>query len=705
MPSGMKGLTSFVSDIRNCQTKDVERKRVEKELAKIRVKFSSTGDKSLSGYDRKKYVWKLLYAYMLGYDIDFGHIQAVNLCSSTKYSEKLAGYLACTLLLSDSPDVLRLIVNVCKADLQSPKEPIAALSLHTLANVGGPEFAENLFSDVARLFSSETTPAYIKKKAALCLLRLHRRDAELLVPSEWAPRITAALEQKDVGLLTSTASLLIGLLESWSVHPLGVWADCLRPVVLQLSSLTVGECPRTYNYYTVPAPWLQVKLLRVIQFFDPAQIDAGLVIRITDILSRVLGSSNASAGSGTSTALKGGKLSRLDPDRLNKLNAENAILFEAINCVIHFGTHVERDVRRSAANILGSFISANEANTRYLGLESMARLAHNVASDDVVLAASEHKLFDKFKSLIASQLHESDVSIRRQALNLLYVICDKGNWQGIVDELLGVLATRDAQLEEELVLKIAILAEANAPDSTWYIDVVFKMFEYAPDSVGEDVWFRAVQIVVNSGDDVALHAAQKAYEAIGGLSARTTYPHDSMMRLSVYLLGEFGHHLVLAKLVSSLRLVELIRKHSPRMSPRCKGIALMAFGKILNASPQNKALRDEVCMHIESLKDSSDPDLQQRSCELMFLINKGNDSILEKVLALIPPLEAGVKDNPLVARLRMQVKTRAATRQALEVAASGSKIVPVPRVATKEEQSSSGESSSGSGPSGSDSDD
>jgi AP-2 complex subunit alpha len=685
MPSGMKGLTSFVSDIRNCQTKDAERKRVEKELAKIRVKFSSNGDKTLSGYDRKKYVWKLLYAFMLGYEIDFGHIQAVNLCSSTKYSEKLAGYLACALLLSDSPEILRLIVNVCKADLQSPREPICALALHTLANVGGPEFAENLFTDVARIFSPESSAsAYIRKKAALCLLRLHRRDQELLVPAEWCPRISAALEQKDLGLVNSTVSLLIGILETL---PVSDWSDCLRPLVLQLSSLVVHECPQPYMYYTVPAPWLQVKMLRAIQFFSPNQIDGGILVRITDILGRILGTATTATASPTKPSPK------VDPDRLNKLNAENAILFEAINVVIHLGQFVDREIRRSAANILGGYISSPEANTRYLGLESMARLAHNVINEDVITAASEHKLFDKFKSLIASQLHETDISVRRQALTLLYVICDKGNWQGIVDELLAVLSVRDAQLEEELVLKIAILAEANAPDPTWYVDVVFKMFEYAPDSVGEEVWYRAVQIVVNSGDEVALHAAHRAYESIGGTSPKLTYPHDSMMRLSVYLLGEFGHHLVQSKQVTSLRLVELIRKHFARMSPRCKGIALMAFAKILNASPSNKALRDEVSMYIESLKDSSDPDLQQRSCELMFLINKGSDALLEQVLAIMPPLTGGVKDNPLVARLRLQVKTRAATRQALEVAASGRQV---PRVRSLEDSSDSSSGSSDS---------
>ena len=42
----------------------------------------------LPGYDRKKYICKLLYMFMLGYEIDFGHMEAVNLISSDKYSEK-----------------------------------------------------------------------------------------------------------------------------------------------------------------------------------------------------------------------------------------------------------------------------------------------------------------------------------------------------------------------------------------------------------------------------------------------------------------------------------------------------------------------------------------------------------------------------------------------------------------------------------------
>ena len=689
MPSGMKGLTSFVSDIRNCQSKDAETKRVDKEMAKIRLKFTSHTS-ALSGYDRKKYVWKLLYCYMLGYDVDFGHMEAVNLCSSVKYSEKVAGYLACSLLLSDMPDILRLIINVCKADLMSESEPVAALALHTCANIGSPEFAENLFVDVSRLFiGQKTISPYIKRKAALCLLRMHRRDPELLIPEEWAPRFADALGTpveestgpnslgRDIGYLTSVCGLIIGVLESSSLtnSSPSVWIDCLRPAVLLLSTLVTSTCPSHYTYYSVAAPWLQIKLLRLFQFFPIELLEgdlAPLVFRINEILGRIIGDIKISPPASPDASG--------NSDKISRSNVENAILFEAINVVIHLDNRADKDVRRSAAFLLGKFVGAREANTRYLGLESMTRLASNnlISDNDVATQAREHKLFDKYKAVIASQLHEPDVSIRRQALNLLYVICDKDNWESIVDEMLAVLSSTDntCAIEDELVLKIAILAEANAPDPTWYVDVVFKMFEYAPDAVGEEICDRLIQVISGADEQVGLHAAWKAYESLGGnLGGHQKFPSDSLMKLSVYVLGEFGHYLVMARKVSSLRIIELIRKHFPRMSERCKGISLNAYAKIFNISPNNKALRDEVVMLIQSLRDSIEPDIQQRACELLFLISLadsvGTSQVLDKVLAMIPPLEdGGAKKNPLVARLKMNTtKSRAASRKALEVAA------------------------------------
>jgi len=52
--SAPRGLTNFIRDIRNCASKEDEKKRVNLELANIRTKFKQS-DK-LSSYDRKKCV-------------------------------------------------------------------------------------------------------------------------------------------------------------------------------------------------------------------------------------------------------------------------------------------------------------------------------------------------------------------------------------------------------------------------------------------------------------------------------------------------------------------------------------------------------------------------------------------------------------------------------------------------------------------------
>lgn len=57
-------------------------------LQPVPFSFAWTGDKALDGYSKKKYVCKLLFIFLLGHDIDFGHMEAVNLLSSNKYTEK-----------------------------------------------------------------------------------------------------------------------------------------------------------------------------------------------------------------------------------------------------------------------------------------------------------------------------------------------------------------------------------------------------------------------------------------------------------------------------------------------------------------------------------------------------------------------------------------------------------------------------------------
>jgi AP-2 complex subunit alpha len=189
----------------------------------------------------------------------------------------------------------------------------------------------------------------------------------------------------------------------------------------------------------------------------------------------------------------------------------------------------DRDLIRTAASLLGKFISPKEhSNIRYLALEALG----HVASLDSETAL----LVNKHQEIVIQALRDPDISIRKRALDLLYGMCDKSNAKVIVGELLNYLENdADHQIREELVLKIAILAEKFAHDYSWYVDVILKLIALAGDFVSDDIWYRVVQIVTNH-EDIQEYAAKTVFEAL-----RQTSCHETGVKIGGYILGEFGH--------------------------------------------------------------------------------------------------------------------------------------------------------------------
>ncbi len=101
-----------------------------------------------------RYVCKLLFIFLLGHDIDFGHIEAVNLLSSNKYTEKQIGYLFISVLISQNSDLINLINQSIKNDLGSRNPVHVSLALQCIANIGSKDMAEVFAQDIPRLLVS-----------------------------------------------------------------------------------------------------------------------------------------------------------------------------------------------------------------------------------------------------------------------------------------------------------------------------------------------------------------------------------------------------------------------------------------------------------------------------------------------------------------------------------------------------------------------
>jgi len=595
---GMRGLAVFISDIRNCKSKEAEIKRINKELANIRSKFK--GDKTLDGYQKKKYVCKLLFIFLLGHDIDFGHMEAVNLLSSNKYSEKQIGYLFISVLVNTNSDLIKLIIQSIKNDLTSRNPIHVNLAMQCIANIGSKEMAEAFGYEIPKLLVSGDTMDVVKQSAALCLLRLFRTSQEIIPGGEWTSRIVHLLNDQHLGVVTAAASLIDALVKR---NP-DEYKGCISLAVSRLSRIVTASYTdlQDYTYYFVPAPWLSVKLLRLLQNYSPPD-DPGVRGRLNECLETILNKAQ-------------------EPPKSKKVqhsNAKNAVLFEAISLIIHNDSEPNLLVR--ACNQLGQFLSNRETNLRYLALESMCLLATSEFSHDAVKKHQE--------VVILSMKMEKDVSVRQQAVDLLYAMCDKSNAEEIVQEMLNYLETADYSIREEMVLKVAILAEKYATDYTWYVDVILNLIRIAGDYVSEEVWYRVIQIVINR-DDVQGYAAKTVFEALQAPAC-----HENMVKVGGYILGEFGNLIAGDQRSAPMVQFQLLHSKYHLCSPMTRALLLSTYVKFVNLFPEVKGVVQDVFRQHSNLR-SADAELQQRASEYLQLSIIASTDVLATVLEEMP---------------------------------------------------------------------
>jgi len=244
--NSMKGLSKFITQVRDAPTVDKEKKTVDNELANIRKNFIE--EPKMKGYQKKKYIAKIIYVYMLGYDVNVGFLQAINLMTSTIFSEKQIGYLACGLLLNEEHEMIPLLIQALQDDLVSRSVHTQSLALAIIANIGGTQMAEALYPGVAKLLLANTSTGVLKKKAALTLLRLHQKNSEFITPDPWADRIIKLLNSKNLAVVSSLMSFLIGIAkqnkEGYDV--------CIEKVLELLNKIVVkNEFILEYEYYSL----------------------------------------------------------------------------------------------------------------------------------------------------------------------------------------------------------------------------------------------------------------------------------------------------------------------------------------------------------------------------------------------------------------------------------------------------------------------
>ena len=569
----------------------------------------------------------MCYIYMLGYEVDFGHMEIISLLSSTKFQEKSVGYMGVALLVKPGDELMTLIVNSMRNDIVGGLYYGANLALAAVANIGGNDLAESICADVARLITNPNNSQFnnpnlikspeeerivkiaIRKKAVLCLLRLFRTNPECLDLSDWVDQFGTLLTDRDLGVVTSSMSLLL----SFASNEPAMFDGAIPLVVEILKRLLVSrQFTSDYTYYAIPSPWLIIKCLRFLQYYrlpsDPALVEA-----VNDALQKLLARGENIAA-----------------DSLNKSNAEHAILFETCNLVILYGTDVDSTIKEKVVNFLGKFIAVKDANVRYLGLEAMGRLVRT----DGPSGAQRHQ------ETVITSLKDADVSVQKRALDLLFVMTDHTNCEGVVGELLVNLASVDATVKDDMVVKIAILSEKFAINLHWYLDTMVQVIMCAGDFVSEDVWHRIVQIITNN-PDMQEYAAEKMLGIV-----KSKFAHEITVALAGYILGEFGVNICEKEGMSGYEQFAALHQHFHRCSVKVCALLLTSYVKIVNLYPD---CNDVILEVFRKHSTSGFLELQQRACEYMRLLDVDH-SLMENVLNPMPVYNAS-KDNVLLSKM------------------------------------------------------
>ncbi|KAK9830950.1 hypothetical protein WJX81_001389 [Elliptochloris bilobata] len=481
-------LRELIRNVRQCKTAAEERDVIAKESAALRNAF-----REQDTLYRHRNVAKLMYIHMLGYPTHFGQMETLKLIAANGFPEKRIGYLGLMILLDERHEVLMLVTNSLKNDLNARNQYTVGLALCALGNICSVEMARDLSPEVERLLGSSNS--FIRKKAALCCMRVLRKVPDAV--ESFADKAPALLSDRHHGVLLAGTSLLLELCQ---LDPALI--PSYRQQVPQLCKilrglLMTGFAPE-HDVGGITDPFLQVKILRLLRVLGAGDADASDAM--SDILAQVASNTEAAR------------------------NAGNAILYEAVQTIM--GTESIGGLRVLAINILGRFLANRDNNMRYVALNTLARVV-----------AVDTQAVQRHRSTIVECVKDADVSIRRRALELVYALVNEGNIKALTKELLDYLQVADAEFKPDLTAKIAALVQRFAPDKRWHCDSLLQVLTQAGGTVKEAVC-RSLVVLLTNAPELHGYAAREFFRALR--DARGRPPAPLLATTAAWFLGEYG---------------------------------------------------------------------------------------------------------------------------------------------------------------------
>ncbi|CAK7264070.1 clathrin associated protein complex large subunit [Sporothrix epigloea] len=513
----MSSLKQFIRNVRAAKTIADERAVIQKESAAIRASFR---EESHDHNVRRNNVAKLLYLFTLGERTHFGQIECLKLLASPRFADKRLGHLATSLLLDENQEVLTLVTNSLKNDLAHSNQYVVGLALCTLGNIASVEMSRDLFAEIESLIS--TANPYIRRKAALCAMRICRKVPDL--QEHFVERATHLLSDRNHGVLLCGLTLVTSLCEANDDDEdadggdegiIEKFRQFVPALVRTLKGLASSGYAPEHDVTGITDPFLQVKLLHLLRVL--ARGDAQTTEQINDILAQVATNTDSSK------------------------NVGNSILYEAVRTILDI--EADSGLRVLGVNILGKFLSNRDNNIRYVALNTLIKVV-----------AIEPNAVQRHRNTILDCLRDPDISIRRRALDLSFTLINESNVRVLIRELLAFLEVADNEFKPTMTSQIGIAADKFAPNKRWHVDTMLRVLSLAGNYVKEPIMSSFIRLVATT-PELQTYTVQKLYANL-----KKDITQESLTQAAAWSIGEYGDALLRGGQYEEEELVQVVKE-------------------------------------------------------------------------------------------------------------------------------------------------
>ncbi|XVE75085.1 hypothetical protein DITRI_Ditri12bG0068400 [Diplodiscus trichospermus] len=585
-------LRDMIRAVRACKTAAEERAVIRKESAAIRAAINENDQDY-----RHRNLAKLMFIHMLGYPTHFGQMECLKLIASAGFPEKRIGYLGLMLLLDERQEVLMLVTNSLKQDLNHSNQYIVGLALCALGNICSAEMARDLAPEVERLL--QFRDPNIRKKAALCSIRIIKKVPDLA--ENFINPAASLLREKHHGVLITGVQLCTDLCKISSEALEYFRKKCTEGLVKTLRDMANSPYAPEYDIAGITDPFLQIRLLKLLRILGQGDADASDCMN--DILAQVATKTES-----------------------NK-NAGNAILYECVETIMSIEDN--GGLRVLAINILGRFLSNRDNNIRYVALNMLMKAMMVDAQ-----AVQRHR------ATILECVKDSDASIGKRALELLYLLVNENNVKALTKELIEYLEVSDQEFKGDLTAKICSIVERFSPEKIWYIDQMLKVLSEAGNFVKDEVW-HALIVVISNASDLHGYAVRALYRAF-----HSSTEQETLVRVAVWCIGEYGDMLVnnvgMLDIEDPITVTEsdavdaidvALKHHTSDLTTK-----VMALIALLKLSSRFPSCSERIKGIIVQNKGSLVLELQQRSIEFNCILQK-HQNIRSALVERMPVLD------------------------------------------------------------------